>query len=864
MTNLLITNSSSYRRLKKIGEGSFGKVFLVKNVSNNEEVVAKEIKLDHLAESTVIQLYAEVKILERIKHDNILRMIEAYRTKSNKLVLILEHASNADLSCFITNTEGQYIDMNQIELWILQLCMGIKCIHDHRIIHRDLKPQNILLDQHNNIKLGDFGLAIDLQANLAYSNKIEGTPINLAPEVCIKQEFSYKSDIWSLGLIIYEICALKHPFNNANCTNLFYSICNNIIDPLPDIYNEELKSFVMFLLDKDPEKRPTVDQIFESPFIQSLIYKYKDRLSHTIQEKCTNYIQLDYIDIKSEFKGMKTYRFSEYKNPFLLADSIKYIGQQEYKKSEFEFEQTSLNSLNQINESPLNKNIANNYENNGAFINYDMQSDKSRSYEKLVVNNSVDDAEEPLSLQQIKTINKQNNDLLLSREDLNVSSNKSMALENKLDVKNIDKTIIKAEHYEVCNNNKNINVIPNRWINHNRRLINDLLNTKVLLKLPKLKINHINWLKNSDYKFQNINNYNDKIVDRLSSRRIRQPNIETSLTNDQKTSFKKNYKKLKYKIPFQDSTSFKHSLKPNEKRKKAILSLNINELTSKIKLKTRKSHLKLFAKKSKTACRKGNSLPPVSNAYFIDRPKIYSNRVLQINQCSSVYTKNSCLQSLYSRNKNNPTRNIHKNVSDYKMKKNQEVNNIHEQDKKLYNALKNSNLTSNIFRHEPSKCTRRLKFRNDQIKKSSVNVIASNKLSQGNINNDNHISNSPRIQKFSFKNKSILCNSLKLMKNSNNTITTSSINSSRARIIQSINSLLKYKEKHAQIQYDKSPEEIRNIFRNLVHYYGKDIINNIKYNDNELKKLLDKHSDEQFDIISKTSRHNRTFKAKYS
>ena len=90
---LLNTNSTSYKKMKKLGEGSFGNVYLARNVKTNKIIVSKEMKLHDLEEETKIQLFSEAKILQKIQHPNIIKIIESYKTKSNKLVLILEFAS---------------------------------------------------------------------------------------------------------------------------------------------------------------------------------------------------------------------------------------------------------------------------------------------------------------------------------------------------------------------------------------------------------------------------------------------------------------------------------------------------------------------------------------------------------------------------------------------------------------------------------------------------------------------------------------------------------------------------------------------------------------------------------------------------
>lgn len=226
----LNTNSTSYKKIKELGEGSFGEVFLVQNIRTNQKVVSKEMRLHGLDEPTIIQLYTEVKVLENIKHPNIIQMYETYRTKSNKLVLILEYASSGDLAAYIKGCAGAHIDEEKIKLWIIQLCLALKHSHDYKIVHRDLKTSNVFLDANLNVKLGDFGLAKNLVGNKQNSSGMTGTPLYLPPEAITKGVCSFKGDVWSLGVILYELCALSNPFFTTNYGNLVKKITE---EPIP-------------------------------------------------------------------------------------------------------------------------------------------------------------------------------------------------------------------------------------------------------------------------------------------------------------------------------------------------------------------------------------------------------------------------------------------------------------------------------------------------------------------------------------------------------------------------------------------------------------------------------------------------------
>jgi NIMA (never in mitosis gene a)-related kinase 1/4/5 len=120
------------------------------------------------------------------------------------------------------------------------LCLALDNIHTRKILHRDLKSQNIFLTKNNFVKLGDFGISKVLENTCALASTVQGTPYYMSPEVCQNKPYSYQSDIWALGCILYELCCLKHAFHSENLLGLVYKIVSDEPEPIPETYSTEM------------------------------------------------------------------------------------------------------------------------------------------------------------------------------------------------------------------------------------------------------------------------------------------------------------------------------------------------------------------------------------------------------------------------------------------------------------------------------------------------------------------------------------------------------------------------------------------------------------------------------------------------
>ena len=145
-----------------------------------------------------------------MRHPYIITYKESFMDK-RCLCIVMDYADGGDLYTKIANQKkiGKVCySEDQILDWFVQMALAIKHIHDRKILHRDLKSQNIFLTKKGMIKLGDFGIARVLSDTRSKAKTVVGTPYYLSPEIIQSQPYSFKSDIWSLGVLLYEMCAL--------------------------------------------------------------------------------------------------------------------------------------------------------------------------------------------------------------------------------------------------------------------------------------------------------------------------------------------------------------------------------------------------------------------------------------------------------------------------------------------------------------------------------------------------------------------------------------------------------------------------------------------------------------------------------
>eukprot|EP00401_Gymnodinium_catenatum_P008788 CAMPEP_0117555722 /NCGR_PEP_ID=MMETSP0784-20121206/51423_1 /TAXON_ID=39447 /ORGANISM="" /LENGTH=290 /DNA_ID=CAMNT_0005352941 /DNA_START=53 /DNA_END=922 /DNA_ORIENTATION=+ len=265
-------------RIQHIGRGQYASAQLVRETATGSTYVAKCISLVALNEHDQDLAHQEVFLLQTLAHPYIVSYRDSFLIEgTNTLVIVMEYCDGGDLRKAIKDKakKCEHFSEDEIMNWFVQLCLALQYIHSEKVLHRDLKTSNIFLTGGGSvIKLGDFGISRVLEGTTEAAVTIVGTPYYMSPEVCRSEPYSWKSDIWALGCVLYELCMLKHAFESSSLLGLVYKIVSDHYEPIPSFYSPQLNDLIRQLLMKHAESRPSINELFANPYVKAYIAKH--------------------------------------------------------------------------------------------------------------------------------------------------------------------------------------------------------------------------------------------------------------------------------------------------------------------------------------------------------------------------------------------------------------------------------------------------------------------------------------------------------------------------------------------------------------------------------------------------------------
>ena len=449
---------NDFQIISKLGEGAYSTVFKVRRNIDNKIYALKKVKLLNLSEKEKENSLNEVRILASVKSNFVVSYKEAFfDEKDNTLCIIMEFADRGDLYQKIVQHKKSAILFEESDIWriFIQLVKGLKSLHDLKILHRDMKSANVFLFSNGSAKLGDLNVSKVAKRGLGYTQT--GTPYYASPEVWKDKPYDNKSDVWSLGCVLYEMITLRPPFRAQNMEGLYNKVCKGQFSRIPDKFSDDLYKVVQFLLQVNPLSRPSCEQILNHPIVQKRIEYFKSFAGDDdTEDKCL----------------LKTIHMP--KNLLFLSDKLP---KPNYDK---QFKSSNNNGMNVEESQNHNYRSFNRGKNNENQNNNIKDQIENKDFNKGIhIKKQIKLSPLP-NIPEEKRMLKLNSNLI----ENNKQEILRVGLNNSHSTNNINNTNIRSQerNNSLNNNNNQSNIIVNKSSGNN----NNILNNKIKLKKDEM------------------------------------------------------------------------------------------------------------------------------------------------------------------------------------------------------------------------------------------------------------------------------------------------------------------------------------------------------------------------------------------
>ena len=248
---------------EKVGEGGFGFVHRVtfkKPFNGYREAAAKtvfDVKED------------EVKIMSKLNHPHIVKLL-GFCQSGHVDIIVMEFAPNGSLHAYLADSSKDVPDELKLK-WIREAALAVHYLHGHNVLHRDIKPQNCLLFQNNLLKLGDFGVAREIDHSQTTSSQ-KGTYRYMAPEIHRGNQrgrvmYSKPADTYAYGMLMLEICTRKSPFHGWEWQAVVFKVANGAKPPIPEEVPQHMRNIMDRCWNPEPKERPTIEELVDGMFV---------------------------------------------------------------------------------------------------------------------------------------------------------------------------------------------------------------------------------------------------------------------------------------------------------------------------------------------------------------------------------------------------------------------------------------------------------------------------------------------------------------------------------------------------------------------------------------------------------------------
>ena len=566
----------NFELICKLGSGGFSKVYKVRRKVDNQIYALKKVQILNLSEKQKISSLNEIRVLASIKNKYIINYKEAFLDEKDcSLCLVMEYADGGDLANKIKEYKEKNEYFNEEDIWkiFIQLVKGLKSLHDMGIMHRDIKSSNIFLFSDKTAKLGDLNVC-KILSNDILGHTQAGTPAYAAPEVWMERPYGLKSDIWSLGCVLYEMVTLRCPFREDNMVKLYNKVLVGEYKKIPNNFSEELNWIIEQMINSDINKRFSCDEILNCEIVKKYLDKYMNKNIKCYSEKRINGYKINKNINKnnainksySKYNSIKDEKKEDdgklLKTIFMPDNNLLYLRDQ-LPKANYNHEIQVNNSCKMYTSNQLNSEITPSFIPN----TNNLPSNNKKSDILKIKRNSY----QPIYFRQR---NLDNNIMVLNKK--NTKENKG-----KIKLKHINSALIHSEvnnnNYSSLENNNNgisLRKVPNRKSDAN--LKNKIKDYLYMYEKEKEKEQH-----------------NQSILERNSQEKKFDIKNAIFISSDKLKEILK-AKKLKKNHFYNKDFQFKMKLKQNEnkhlennrynndetltEKNKNIISNNINEI----------------------------------------------------------------------------------------------------------------------------------------------------------------------------------------------------------------------------------------------------------------------------------------------
>ena len=674
------TSLKDFETIKILGKGSFSSVYLVKRKKDSKIYALKSVFLEKLSKKQQENSVNEVRILASIHNQNVISYKEAFwDDSSSTLNIIMEYADDGDLLTKIKQMKQEKVYFEEEKIWdyAIQIIQGLKSLHDKNIIHRDLKSENIFLFKKNSLcKIGDMNVSKVLKEKLLRTQT--GTPYYASPEVWMNKPYSFKSDLWSIGCVIYEMCELRTPFNGKDMDELFVNICLNKTKRISEKYSEELWLMIKKLLEVNVEKRYDCNQFLQSDIVKNKI--------NELNSNNNNYYDNNNKDSYDNSMLLNTIIFSDIKDIKRQLPNKKYYNEESTTESNSKKEKENIGKDNNtLMIKELRKELAN--------VKYkqDLRKKEKEIFmeQKDILNNNLEKncIEQKLKKLDIKYKNIQIN----NRLKLHIYNKKNI-IPNNYNRKNI-KFLRRNQINEISKCNDSLENIKNSHIMNHFENKNNISYRNINLENNLYhKYNHKFFTSNGS----NINNQNKSFSYKPDNKNNEksQPKIHIKIINTNNNNSNNIHNKLFNKLKFLNSMP---SIKTEENKMDNNSKLLNQRLVNKLHMKGKFNLIP------------NNFYKYINNNYRYSRQNLNnkmnnSNIILNKSRAMSLkeYLNNS-KQNLYSKNNQNISfkSNSHKKLLELNIDmKLEKIKSLLSRNKNLKINLKTEKINNNLINHK--------------------------------------------------------------------------------------------------------------------------------------------------------------------